>query len=180
MNKAFLLTFCLVLCMVASYAQDPVPDPPAAADTIRPMQPKPIVRPLGTDSVVMARAAFMKYDLARQTLLQLSFDDIDALISVQRQQLQTCEQAKDRIYAQAQLALHLARDSLRAARRLLPEIKQGTENAVDYIRKAQQQIVVSMKDIRRARWATWKERIRAGLAGAGLALLIQQSIRVIR
>lgn len=180
MSKTFFISVCLVLCFVATCARNPVSDPPAAADTIRPIEPRPMVRAYGSDSVIMPRAAFLKYDLARTTLLQMSFDDIDALISLQRQQLQACEQAKDRIYAQAQQALHLARDSLRSAQLLIPVIKRGTENAVVQIQSAGRAVSSGITDVRTARRQQWADRFRAGLAGAGIALFIDLGIRLIR
>ena len=168
MKRKLLLFILWLLASLAVWAQP--------QDTLPRLRPRPIIRPLGADSVVMPRAAFLKYDLARQALLELSFEDIDALINVQKQQLATCEQAKDSIYRMATYALHLARDSLRSAQQQLRQINQQARSAADHVSSAGESIHQATADVRQTRRRLWWDRLKAGGAGAALGLALREIV----
>ena len=137
------------------------------------------IRPMASDTT-LSRAEYLKLDLARRTLLSLSFSDADQVIASQQAQLIECEQTVSRLESQSQTTIKGLRDSLQTATRLIQKVNTATSTLSTGITQAQGKLSSFSGIIRDAKRLGWTARLGALSIGVVVGVLLPPAISLIK
>ncbi|WP_080056712.1 hypothetical protein [Spirosoma aerolatum] len=136
-------------------------------------------RPLSIDTTI-SRSEYQKLDLARRTLLALSFSDADQVIAAQQAQLIDCEQAISQLEAKSHSTINRLRDSLQTVKGTIQKTIATTQATTQSVNQAQSKVSNFGSIIRDAKRLGWTARIGALSIGVVVGVLLPPAINLFK
>lgn len=135
-------------------------------------------RPLSLDTTI-SRSEYLKLDLARKTLLGLSFSDSDQVIATQQSQLTDCEQALNQVVTGSKTTIKQLRDSLQSVTRTVQKTISNSQAMSTTVNQAQTGLTRFSGIVKDAKRFVWFQRAGALVVGIGVGVVLPSAIKLI-
>ncbi|OJW76294.1 hypothetical protein [Spirosoma sp. 48-14] len=133
-----------------------------------------------SNDTTLTRAEYLKLDLARKTLLSISFLDADQVIASQQAQLIECEKALEHVVNQSNKTIKVLSDSLQTISGTIQKASTATQSMSTGINQAQGKLSSFSGIIRDAKRLGWTARIGALSIGVVVGVLLPPAINLIK
>lgn len=145
---------------------------------LSPIQPRPLV--LDTVTFQIKRSEYVKLELARKTLAEFEFTDIDQLITTQQTVITECEQALNKVVDQNNRVVKTLQDSLSQVRQTIQRTIKTNEQVTTTVSQTRVQLTNFSAIIRDARRFVWVQRVGAFAIGVCAGIVIPNAIKLIQ
>lgn len=141
------------------------------------IQPKAIQA--DTVKFIITRSELMKLELARRTLANLDFTDIDQVITTQKKVIDECEKTLTQVVETSSRTIKTLKDSLSATRSIIQRTTTTNEQVTTTVSQTHVKLNNFASIIRDAKRFVWVQRLGAFAIGAAVGVLVPVGIKLI-
>ncbi len=144
---------------------------------LSPMEPRPLL--VDTLTTTIQRSEYIKLELARKTLSELSFTDIDQVITTQQSVITECEQALNQVVQKTGQTIKVLQDSLSSTHKLVQRSTTTNEQVTTTVSQTRVRLSNFNAIIRDAKRFVWVQRLAAFGIGTAFGVLLPPGIKLI-
>jgi ElaB/YqjD/DUF883 family membrane-anchored ribosome-binding protein len=141
------------------------------------VQAKPLL--LDTLTKTIKRSEYLQLELARKTLLELSFTDTDQVITTQQKVITECEQALQQVVSQSSKTIKSLQDTLSQTRQLIIRSSTTNERVTTTVSQTSVRLNNFSSIIKDAKRFVWVQRLTSFGIGVAVGVVLPPAINLL-